>query len=76
MKKLLLLALTAVVIGGCSEANSKQKEEREALSVYYKGVYYTPNGCEYYIYNNNHSGIPIHKQDCRKCAERRKQELK
>jgi hypothetical protein len=76
MKKLILIALAAVMIAGCIKVNSRQKEETKTLDIYGWGTtYYTPNGCEYYIYNNYHSGIPIHKQDCKKCQQRREKEI-
>lgn len=74
MKKLILLALTAVIMAGCVEVKSKQYNKIKNLDIY-NGVYYTPNGCEYYIYHNYHSGIPIHKEDCKRCAERKMAEL-
>lgn len=70
-----ILVLAALLSIGCLGMQSRQQEEMRQLYLY-NGVYYAPNGCEYYVYNNNHSGIPVHKQDCKKCAERRKQEMK
>ena len=75
MKKIILLALTALIMVGCIEVKSKVQEEKETLDIYFNTTYYTPNGCEYYIYNNGHSGIPIHKHDCKVCKERRQKEL-
>lgn len=75
MKKFILLILTALMMIGCIEVKSKAQEEKEALGIYFNTTYYTPNGCEYYIYNNRHSGIPLHKQDCKACEKRRKKEL-
>lgn len=76
MKKLLFIAL-AIMMVGCFELNSKQKEERKTLELSSWGeTYYTPNGCEYYIFQYGHQGHPIHKQDCKKCADRRKQEMR
>lgn len=74
MKKIILLALTALMVVGCIEVKSRVQERKEILDIY-NSTYYTPNGCEYYIYNNHHSGIPVHKQDCRVCKERRQKEL-
>lgn len=74
IKKIILLALTALMMVGCIEVKSKAQEEKEMLDIY-STFYYTPNGCEYYIYDNMHSGIPIHKQDCKVCKERRQKEL-
>ena len=74
MKKIILFALTALMMVGCVEVKSKVQKEKEMLDIY-PNTYYTPNGCEFYIYNNMHSGIPIHKQDCKVCKERRQKEL-
>ena len=74
MKKIILLALTALMMVGCVEVKSKVQKEKEMLRIYFN-TYYTPNGCEYYIYSNMRSGIPIHKQDCKVCKERRQKEL-
>ena len=71
-----ILALIALMSAGCLGMQSRQQEERRSLDIFWNCVYYTPNGCEYYIYDNNHSGIPVHKQDCKKCAERRRNEMK
>ena len=77
MKKLQLLCITAIMMAGCLEISSSQKEKIKSLDTYDWGAtYYTPNGCEYYIYNNSHGGIPIHKQDCKKCKERRQKEIR
>ena len=74
MKKIILLALIALMMVGCIKVKSRAHEEKGMLDIY-NATYYTPNGCEYYIYSNNRSGIPIHKQDCRVCKERRQKEL-
>lgn len=74
MKKLILLALTAMIIAGCFEIKARHQHERRSLNVDYD-IYYAPNGCEYYIYGNYHGGIPVHKQDCKYCSQRRKAEL-
>ena len=38
-------------------------------------ITYIAGDCEYWIYQNGHGGIPIHKGNCRFCKERRQKEL-
>ena len=70
MKKLLLLALTAVMMAGCKEKTIGE----------YQGVYVL-DSCEYIIYSSTSDGSKVrsvmtHKGNCKFCAERRKQEIK
>ena len=67
MKKLLLLALTAMMMVGCIE-NYEQKKLNSEYSVR------VIDSCEYILVNR--VGIKAHKGNCKFCAERRKQELK
>lgn len=67
MKKLLLLALTAVVMAGCKERLTLTRVT-ETYSVI------ELDSCEYIKWNITY-GFQ-HKGNCRFCAERRKQELK
>ena len=70
MKKLLLLALTAIMMVGCDQqqfANSLTKDDF-GVCVY--------DSCEYLIAAHGYKGFLAHKGNCKFCAERRKQELK
>ena len=67
MKKLILLALTAVMMSGCSEV----KYTKHPTITQNVGVF-EYDSCEYIaIYN----GVS-HKGNCKYCKEHRKQELK
>lgn len=75
MKKLILLALTALVMVGCDEAG-RISQDGVVPVAYKKDIY------EYWIviidsceYINYYQGL-AHKGNCKYCAERRKQELK
>ena len=75
MKKLLLLALTAIMMVGCKSDTlidlSKEDKYRKDNE-----VFYIIDSCEYInrgVYGGN---VLIHKGNCKFCAERRKQELK
>ena len=67
MKKLLLLALTAMMMVGCRMNNENPAE-------FSKYVVLTMDSCEY-IRTLDDYGFQ-HKGNCKYCAERRKQELK
>lgn len=75
MKKLILLALAALVMVGCDKYDLKSKDEvtpqvlDRTAYVYDLFVF---DSCEYI---DCFDGI-AHKGNCRYCAERRKQELK
>ena len=69
MKKIILLALTALMMVGCVE-KSTQPIELHTLNTY------IVDSCEYVGKGiGSYSGILAHKGNCRFCAERRKQEL-
>lgn len=73
MSKFLFSLLLISLIIGCSlDSYTREYEEIEEELPLHRGVYHTPNGCEYYIYDNGHGGIPIHKEDCEACKERNK----
>lgn len=59
MKKIVLLALTALMVAGCSLNDRYQTEEYD--------------NCEYVV--NRVGGIKSHKGNCRFCKERRQKEL-
>lgn len=66
MKKIILLALTALVMVGCME----HYEETIITSDYSVRVI---DSCEYILLNGG--DVKAHKGNCRFCKERRKQEL-
>lgn len=68
MKKIILLALTALMMVGCKE--STQPIELHEMNTY------IVDSCEYVgKYVGFRDGILAHKGNCRFCAERRKKEL-
>lgn len=67
MKKIILLALTALVMVGCTE----HYEETKINSDYSVRVI---DSCEYIVLNG--VGVKAHKGNCRFCKERRQKELK
>lgn len=65
MKKLLLLALTAMMMAGCKESGIVDPHKYTVIEM---------DSCEYITY---HEAVGFqHKGNCKFCAERRKQELK
>ena len=69
MKKIILLALTALMMVGCTE-KSTQPIELHTLNTY------IIDSCEYVGKSISFkSAILAHKGNCKFCAERRKQEL-
>ena len=67
MKKLILLALTAIIMAGCYYYEDPSKD----YSPRYRTVYI--DDCEYLMDKGNY--CITHKGNCRFCAERRKKEL-
>ena len=70
MKKLLLLALTAIMMVGCDQQQYANDITKDDFGVC---VY---DSCEYLIAAYGYKGFLAHKGNCKFCAERRKQELK
>lgn len=69
MKQIILLALTVLMMAGCTE-KSTQPIELHDMSTY------IVDSCEYVgRHLSGQSGILAHKGNCKFCAERRKQEL-
>ena len=72
MKKLLLLALTTIMMVGCVEHTGTYICDEDNFE--WKVV--VVDSCEYLVdYAKDGNGIS-HKGNCKFCAERRKQELK
>ena len=72
MRKIVLLALTAVIVAGCIESRANHYDDHTPKVV-------TLFSCEYIHYESYTSGhyeeLYIHKGNCKFCAERRKAEL-
>jgi len=77
MKKIILLALTILMVAGCYQVKAGHGEQINLVGDYQvKTIVY--QGCEYvvmesYFYKRL---VITHKGNCRFCAERRKKELK
>ena len=71
MKKIILLALTALMMVGCSNQNdiAKSVEEGDFSTIEY-------DSCEYLFRVGMYQGYLAHKGNCRFCKERRQKELK
>lgn len=70
MKKLVLLALVAVIMAGCHL--DKESNERLARKVYQTIVV---DSCEYLSLSDERRYDMAHKGNCRFCKERRQKEL-
>lgn len=70
MKNIILLALTALMVVGCSTNNTKTK----VISDYDINVIEI-DSCEYIISHVYYGQVITHKQNCRFCKERRQREL-
>lgn len=66
MKKIILLALTALVMAGCGTNNTETKAkfgyDIDVIEI---------DSCEYIISHVYYGHVIIHKQNCRFCKERR-----
>lgn len=69
MKKIIILALTALMMVGCAEKRTQPIELHEMNT-------YVVDSCEYVGRAiGSSAAILAHKGNCRFCAERRKKEL-
>jgi len=70
MKKIILLALAALMMVGCSNQNNiaKSVEEGDFSTTEY-------DSCEYLLRIGSSHGYLAHKGNCRFCKERRQKEL-
>ncbi len=77
MKKIILFALTALMIVGCECSTDAEIEERKLLKGFNVVVI---DSCEYLKAHNDRGysgyGYFAHKGNCRFCKERRQKELK
>ena len=82
MKKIILLALTALVMTGCAENKNKEeyklykKKSCNAVCVVIDSCEYIVNTEKYdYAYTGGNYMTYSHKGNCRFCKERRQKEL-
>ena len=76
MKKLILLALAALMMVGC-EYKKEEIEKNMSVDGY---ILKEIDSCEYFMvhissYMDGGCYLPIHKNNCRFCEERRQKEL-
>lgn len=69
MKKIILLALTALMMVGCEKSSYKTQQE-EIDDIYAKRTFVV-DSCEYITFWKSST----HKGNCRFCKERRQKEL-
>lgn len=77
MKKIILLALTALMMVGCYQAKAYHDKQINLVGDYrMKTIVY--QGCEYVVIESYYQKrVAItHKDNCRFCKERRQKELK
>ena len=70
MKKIILLALTAMIMAGCGD----QQKIANGFTEDDFGVF-VYDSCEYLIAIHGYKGFLSHKGNCRFCKERRQKEL-
>jgi len=70
MKKIILLALAALMMVGCSNQNdiAELVEEEDFSTIEY-------DSCEYLLRVGMYQGYLAHKGNCRFCKERRQKEM-
>ena len=72
MKKIILLALTALMMVGCE----KNKVNPQVGHIRPRNAYITDiDSCEYVLQDSYHGLAITHKGNCRFCKERRQKEL-
>ena len=69
MKKIILLALTALMMVGCERVMETDYHTKEGFRVC------IIDSCEYIHMSNGNGAYYTHKGNCRFCKERRKKEL-
>ena len=70
MKKIILLALTALIMVGCiSDEEEAKKYENDGFATL------TYDSCEFVFKVSGYKGFLAHKGNCRFCKERRQKEL-
>lgn len=79
MKKLLFIALSAVIMVGCPvllKLEHYNIESMKILPTIHDGTIVTIDSCQYVVGTVYCGVVYTHHNNCRFCAERRKQELK
>ena len=76
MKKFILLALTALMMVGCEHTKEETRKNLSVDGYILKEI----DSCEYFMvhissYMDGGCYLPIHKNNCRFCKERRQKEL-
>lgn len=76
MKKIILLALTALMMAGCYQAKANHDKQADLVDGYeIKTIVY--QGCEYVVMSNHYQlrSVITHKGNCKYCKERREKEM-
>lgn len=73
MKKIVLFIITALMLVVCVNSNTQDRYVYDKEYVHSEIERY---GCEYWIFNWGHQAQVVHKDNCKYCKARRKQELK
>ena len=69
MKKIILLALTALIMVGCERVMETDYHTKEGFRVC------IIDSCEYILMSNGNGAYYTHKGNCRFCKERRQEEM-
>ena len=75
MKKFILLALTTLMIVGCTYSKEAREKNMSVDGYILKEI----DSCEYFIVHVSpymDGYLPLHKNNCRFCKERRQKEMK
>lgn len=80
IKKIILLALSTLVMAGCDENDLKKKVTHATESIKNRplltsGMIVTLDSCQYVVCNAYGGWAYIHHNNCRFCKERRQKEL-
>ena len=71
MKKIILLALSALIMVGCKESKGSEPTENSYKIIIIDSCEYIETRMEGYV----NGTFPLHKNNCRFCKERRQKEL-
>ena len=74
MKKIILLALATLMVVGCSEIDTNESIKNKPVLKH--GNIIDLDSCQYVVCDAYDGWAFVHHNNCRFCAERRKQELK
>ena len=80
MKKIIIFALTSLMMVGCKEENLKETvrhatESFENESILRTGMVVDIDSCQYIVCNAYGGRAYVHHNNCRFCKERRQKEL-